>query len=122
MAKRYGRKQKFKHRKLIAELIARLSYESTVHVYLPGDGMPELESIAHVVGYSVTEYGGHGQMIELSATVTVEAIGAVHELYRDRTTVQFMGKQYIVVNGTLGPGVYTSGPDHLELELVGVAS
>lgn len=124
MSKRYGRKQKFAHRTLIAELVARLSRESTAHMYRPGAGVPELESIARVVGYSVTEYGGHGQRIERSATVMVEAIEAVYEMVRNQTPVQFMGKQYIIINGQYDAEyrlAVLGGPTHCELELVGVA-
>lgn len=121
MSKRYGRKQKQTHRILIKELVARLSRESTAHMSLPADA-PELTSYARVVGYSVTEYGGHGQMTELSATVTIEITNqSIHEMARDQSPVQFMGKRYVIVNGTLGPGLYMGGPEHYELELVGVA-
>lgn len=121
MSKRYGRKQKFKHRKMIAELVARLSRESTAHMYLPADA-PELTSYAHVIGYSVTEYGGVDQMIELSATVTIEITNQnIHEMARNRSPVQFMGKKYVIVSGALGPGIYMGGPEHYELELVGIA-
>ena len=120
MAKRYGRKQKAKARAKIAELTRRLDTESTAHMYLPGD-VPSLESIARVLGYSVTEYGGHGNRIELSAALTVEATAGIIETVADRTPVQFMGKRYVVVNGNLSEGAYVGGPEHLELELVGVA-
>lgn len=123
MSKRYGRKRKFKHRKLIAELGARLSRESTAHMYLPGPGVPELEKIARVVVYGVTEYGGSGQIIERSATVTVETIEAVYEMIRNQNTVQFMGKQYTIVNGRYdAPHQYAvvAGPSYCELELTGV--
>ena len=121
MAKRYGRKQRAQHRAKVAELTRRLDIESTMHMYLPGD-VPGLEGIARVLGYSVTESGGRGNRIELSATLTVEATAGIIETIADRTPVQFMGKQYIVVDGKMEQGAYIGGPEHLELELVGVAS
>ncbi len=122
MAQRYGRKQKRAHRETIANLVRRLSRESTAHMYRPGVGVPDLESYARVVGYSVKEYGGHGQMVESSATVTIEVTNQnIHEVARSRTPVQFMGRKYVIANGTMGPGTYMGGPEHYELELVGVA-
>ncbi len=121
MSKRYGRKQKAAHRAKIAELTARLGRESTAHMYLPAD-VPELTSYARVVGYSVTESGGAGQMIERSVTVTIEITNQnIHEMARNQCPVQFMGKKYVIVNGTLRPGMYMGGPEHYELELVGIA-
>ena len=124
MSKRYGRKQKAKARAKIAELTARLGRESTAHMYLPGD-VPDLESLARVVRYRVTEDGGVGQMIERSATVTIEAIAGMYELVKDQQVVQFKGSRYIVVNGSYDAHYRLAtmgGPSHAELELVGVAS
>ena len=124
MSKRYGRKQKAQHRAKIAELTRRLDTESTANLYLPGD-VPDLESLARVVGYSVTERGGHGKRIERNATVTVEAIAGMYELVKDQQMVQFQGKQYVVINGSYDTHYRLAtmgGPSHAELELVGVAS
>ena len=125
MAKRYGRKQKQAHRILIRDLTGRLFHESTACMYLPGDGVPDLASVARVVDYTVSESGGHGRMIERSATVTVEAIEVVYEMIRNQTPVQFQGKQYIIVNGQYDVHydlAVWGGPAHCELELMGVAS
>ncbi len=122
MSKRYGRNQKRAHRVKISKLVARLGRESTAHMYLPEDGVPELTDYACVVGYSVMEYGGHGQMVERRASVTIEVINQnIHEIAYNQTPVQFMGKQYVITNGTIGPGTIMGGPEHYELELVGIA-
>ena len=124
MSKRYGRKQKFKHRKLIAELVARLSRESTEHMYLPRGDEPNLEDLARVTEYSVTELGGASMMIEREAQVTVEEIKDIYELVRDQTPVQFQGKRYIIGNADYDVRTRFEtfgGPVHCRLSLVGVA-
>lgn len=131
MAQRYGRKQKRAHRAKIAELTerlrcvtVRLERESTERMYLSRGDEPNLGDLAHVTEYSVTELGGVGMMIERNATVTVEAIEAVYEMVRNQTPVQFMGKQYVIVNGQYDAEyrfAVLGGPSHCELELVGIA-
>ena len=119
MFKRYERNAE-RRRVKIAELTARLHQESTAHMYLPEDGVPELTDYAHVTEYSVTENGGVGRMIERSANVTMEINNQnIHEMARNQCPVQFMGKRYIITNGRMVMG-YMGGPDSYELELVGV--
>lgn len=125
MAKRYGRKLKRAHRILINDLVRRLRFESTACLYLPGEGVPDLESLANVVSYRVTEDGGVGQRIERSATVTIEVTEAVLEMVRNRTLVQFQGRQYLIADAGYDAHyqyAVVTGPTHAELELVGVAS
>lgn len=119
MSKRYGRKQKQAHRILINDLVRRLSRESTVHMYRPGDGVPELISVAKVLAYRVTEDGSPAEMVYRSAYVTVMApCEGLMEMMQNRTPVQFMGHQYIIANGSYQPGMED---ERVELELEGVA-
>lgn len=118
MAQRYGRKQKRAHRAKIAELTTRLGYESTAHMYLPSEGVPELTSYARVLDYRVTEDGSPAEVVYRSAYVTVAApCNDLMEMMHDRTKVQFMGHQYIIANGSYQPGMEC---ERVELELEGV--
>lgn len=119
MARRYGRNQRRQHREEIAHLNKRLGVESTAHMYLPGDGVPELSSYARVLDYRVTEKGAPTEMVYQSAYVTIEApCNDLLEMMHNGTKVQFMGHQYIIANGS-----YQSGAEleRVELELQGVA-
>jgi len=121
MANRYGRKQRKKHREEIAYLKERLHRESTHHMYLPGEGVPDLESAANVVDYRVSEEGSRGGMIERSAYVTVEAPSdELLAMMYDQRKVQFRGTQYLVAAGNYSPAIYHGGAHRIEIELMGV--
>lgn len=125
MSKRYGRSQKRAHRVIISKLAARLARESTAHMYLPEDGVPELTDLARVIEYSVCEDGGVDYMVNRTANVTVVAIEDIYHLIMEQTVVQFMGTRYIIGNADYDVRTRFEtygGPSHCRLELVGVAS
>jgi len=119
MSNRYGRKQLAARRIKIAELMTRLSRESTVNLYLPGVGVPELESVARVIDWRVSEEGSEYGMVERHGYLTVLAPSQkLLDMMHNRTTVQYKGTKYIIASGSYQVGMEC---ERVELELMGVA-
>lgn len=121
MANRYGRKQRKKHREEIAYLKGRLYRESTHHMYLPGESIPDLESVAEVIDYRTSEEGSQYGMVERNAYITVGAPSdELLAMLYDQRKVQFRGTQYLVAKGNYSPSIYHGEEQTIEIELMGV--
>lgn len=116
MSKRYGRNQKRAHRATIAHLTHRLAMESTACMYLPEEGVPDLESFVHVMDWSVTEDGSRTGPVYHSASVVVAVSNPdLMELLYNQTKVQFKGTQYVIANSS-----FHHHMAQIELQLTGV--
>lgn len=117
MAQRYGRKRRAAHRAEIAQLKERLAHESTHHMYLPDENTPDLESVAVVVDYRISEEGSLYGRIERHAHITAQAPSkSLLNMFHNQRKIQFRGTQYMITAGNYGPGLES----RIDLDLVGV--